>query len=374
MKFRATCPRLRLFASLALLMILASPLFGQEKRPSREDARPRNNRSFVEQLFRSAFNSERPAGRYERRHSSVVSAFREVVADPSKSTVVVISDLEPVALGAIVSPYGHILTKASDLKGKLVCKLTDNRRLEAELVGSNKQHDLALLKIDASGLTPIVWSDQSESPVGSWLATPGLSADPISIGVVSASPRGIASPRPILGVLLAQSDLGARIDEIMPGSGADQAKLQVGDVIMGVNDEEIKTRESLIQRIGQFQAGDTVKLQVRRGEESLKIDATLGPIDDEMSQINRHDFQNHLGGDLSRRRAGFPSVFQHDSILQPNECGGPVVDLNGHAVGVNIARAGRVASYAIPASVAKEVLASLMNAKPVSIQDEAKMH
>jgi serine protease Do len=201
-----------------------------------------------------------------------------------------------------------------------------------------------------------------------------LSADPISIGVVSAAPRGIASPRPILGVLLAQSELGARIDEIMPGSGADLAKLQVGDVIVGVNEEEIKSRESLIDRIGQFQAGDIVKLQVRRGEENLKIDATLGPIDDEMSQINRHDFQNHLGGDLSRRRAGFPSVFQHDSVLQPNECGGPVVDLNGHAVGVNIARAGRVASYAIPASVAKEVLASLLNAKPVSIQDGAKMH
>src|SRR5687768_6091451 len=101
----------------------------------------------------------------------------------------------------------------------------------------------------------------------------------------------------------------------------------------------------------------------------------LGAPDDMDGEIGRHDFQNQLGGELSRRRAGFPSVFQHDSVLQPNECGGPVVDLNGHAVGINIARAGRVASYAIPTSVVKEVLASLMDPKPVSIEEKAnKMH
>lgn len=353
------------FVSAATPALAQSPNEG-----AREQARPRGNLEMAQQWLLNRFRRDRPASRYERRHSSVVSAFREVVANPAKSTVEVLCDHDVVALGTVVAANGYILTKASDLHGDIVCKLHDNRRFDAEVVGVNKRHDLALLKIDADNLTPVVWTDQSETPVGSWLATPGLSEQPVSIGVISAAPRSIAAPRPILGVLLAQSEEGARIDEIMPGSGAEQANLQVGDVIVGCNDEEIKSREALIQRISQFQPGDTVTLMIRRGEESLKIEATLGPMS-EPGEVNRHEFQNQLGGELSRRRAGFPSVFQHDTILQPHECGGPVVNLNGHAVGVNIARAGRVASYAIPASVVKEVLAELMHVKPVSLQDNA---
>jgi serine protease Do len=67
-----------------------------------------------------------------------------------------------------------------------------------------------------------------------------------------------------------------------------------------------------------------------------------------------------LGGPLSRRRAGFPSVLQHDSVLRPRDCGGPIVDLDGNVVGVNIARASRVASYALPVSVVRPVVAEML--------------
>ncbi len=379
MKPRATHLRARWFVLLAAAFLMAAtPTLAPAQRANpnnREQARPRGNFEMAQEWLLNRFRRERPAGKYERGHNSVVSAFREVVADPAKSTVEILCNHEPVALGTVVAANGYILTKASDLDGKIACKLHDDRRFEAELAGVNKQHDLALLKIDVDNLTPVVWTDQSDTPVGSWLATPGLAEEPLSIGVISAAARAIAAPRPILGVLLAQSDLGARIDQVMPGSGAEQAKLQIGDIILGCNEEEIKSREALIRRIGQFQPGDTVKLMVRRGEEQLQVDALLGPMS-ESGEVNRHDFQNQLGGELSRRRAGFPSVFQHDTVLQPNECGGPVVDLNGHAVGVNIARAGRVASYAIPTSIVKDVLAQLMHVKPVSLQESAgqKMH
>ncbi len=373
MKRRPHYLRSGLCAGLAALVLWAAPAQAQNAQGGQPGASsPRGNLGPVSKWLMNRFRGESPAGKYERRHLSVVSAFREVVADPANSTVEVLCDHEPVALGAIVAANGYIITKASDLSGDIVCKLRDNRRYEAERVGLDKKNDLALLKIEADGLTPVVWTDQSEIPVGSWLATPGLEDDPLSIGVLSASARLIAAPRPILGVLLAQDEKGARIDEVMPGSGAEQAHLQVGDIICGVNDEEIKTRESLIQRIGQFESGDSVKLMIRRGEEALKIEALLGPLPEE-GDISRHEFQNQLGSELSRRRAGFPSVFQHDTILRANECGGPIVDLNGHTVGINIARAGRVASYAVPASVVKQALASLMTAKPVTVEPSA-MH
>ena len=59
---------------------------------------------------------------------------------------------------------------------------------------------------------------------------------------------------------------------------------------------------------------------------------------------------------LSRRRSGFPQAFAHDAPLRPNDCGGPVVDLDGRVVGLNIARASRAHSLAIPADVVQRVV------------------
>jgi len=66
-----------------------------------------------------------------------------------------------------------------------------------------------------------------------------------------------------------------------------------------------------------------------------------------------------LGGQLSTRRAGFPIVLQHDTVLAPDQCGGPIVDLDGNVVGINIARAGRVNSYAVPAEVVQKLIAKM---------------
>ena len=61
---------------------------------------------------------------------------------------------------------------------------------------------------------------------------------------------------------------------------------------------------------------------------------------------------------LSGRRSGFPAL-QHDTVLHPDQCGGPLVNLDGKVVGINIARASRVASYAIPADVVVPLIQEL---------------
>jgi serine protease Do len=66
-----------------------------------------------------------------------------------------------------------------------------------------------------------------------------------------------------------------------------------------------------------------------------------------------------MGGPISLRRTNFPNVLQHDTVLQPEQCGGPVVDLDGNVVGINIARAGRVESYAVPAETILALLPRL---------------
>jgi serine protease Do len=60
-------------------------------------------------------------------------------------------------------------------------------------------------------------------------------------------------------------------------------------------------------------------------------------------------------GELSPRRSGFPEVIVHDSVLAPEHCGGPIIDISGRIVGINIARAGRHATYAIPSTSVLEL-------------------
>jgi S1-C subfamily serine protease len=59
------------------------------------------------------------------------------------------------------------------------------------------------------------------------------------------------------------------------------------------------------------------------------------------------------------RRSGFPEVFSHDSGVPHDLCGGPVVDRFGAVLGVNIARASTMETYAIPGDAVQTVIAEL---------------
>ena len=61
---------------------------------------------------------------------------------------------------------------------------------------------------------------------------------------------------------------------------------------------------------------------------------------------------------------GFQRVLQHDTVLEPEDCGGPLVDLEGRVVGVNIARAGRIETLAIPAREVQALIAQMTAAAP----------
>ena len=101
--------------------------------------------------------------------------------------------------------------------------------------------------------------------------------------------------------------------------------------------------------------GATVQLTIQRGQAEMVVAATLShPFGEFLSRIA---VQNQMGGRLSPRRTGFSAVLQHDTVLNPEFCGGSVVNLDGIAVGVNIARAGRTETYAIPADVVLDQIA-----------------
>ena len=297
---------------------------------------------------------------------SLKAAFKEVVFDANESTVRVRTDGKDVAMGTVVSTDGYVLTKPSELTGDVTVVFRDGGgERSAKIVGVAEDHDLAMLKVaGATGLTAIRWADPKKvavPSVGQWVATPGMSDVPSAIGVLSVGRRKIPGRSGLLGVMLADSaDGGAKVMQVVPDSPAEKAGIHVDDVIARVNDKAIDSRETLINTIRAFMPGQEVRLAVKRGERELSFKAKLvggvGP-------GARAEMMNQMGGPLSIRNANFPAVLQHDTVLTPTMCGSPLVTLDGKAIGINIARAGRVESYAVPVDVITPLLADLKSGK-----------
>jgi serine protease Do len=302
----------------------------------------------------------RDAERLKKSSSTVMAVFEPVNQIAAKSTVRIMTGNKQIAMGVVVDPNGFILTKASELTGNPECYLADGRKLASSVYGVHGATDLALLKIDASDLSVVQWSDQPDlPPVGSWVVTPSVKQNPVAVGVLSVLPRRVFSGG-VLGVQLEMdASKPARIVMVFAESPAEKADIQVNDVILEVNRQGVGNRLEVIQALTKFPPGERIEVKLKRGENELVVRPVLGArtIIDEGSR--RSEFQNTMGGQLSRRRTGFEFVFEHDSVLRPEDCGGVIVDLDGRAVGLNIARAGRVSSFALPISVIRPVLEEL---------------
>ena len=57
---------------------------------------------------------------------------------------------------------------------------------------------------------------------------------------------------------------------------------------------------------------------------------------------------NYQSQPISKIRTGFEMVICHDIFLDPSDMGGPLFDIEGNLIGINIAKATRVEFYSIP--------------------------
>jgi serine protease Do len=307
------------------------------------------------------FGHMRFPGEFERGHGTVLDAFRGAVAHPSRSTVRVVCDGTQTAMGVVVRADGWILTKASELTGSQIeCLCGDGSRLPAKKVAERDEFDLALLRVAKHDLPTAKWSKSPVPTVGSWLITTGVDPAPLAIGVVSTPLQPSPSPRPVLGVRMHQADRGVRVNVVLPGTGAARAGIRQGDVIAKINGQSTESPETVTDLIRRLQPGDKVTLSVFRDEESLSLIATLGDMT-RQGGLEQAELMDSLGGPLSRRRAGFPTVIQHDSVIRPRECGGPIVDIDGNVVGVNIARASRVSTLALPVETVRQAVSEMIS-------------
>jgi len=93
--------------------------------------------------------------------------------------------------GVVISEDGYILSNAHVVENatELLVRLHTGREYPARLVGTDPKHDLAVLKIDESGLTPATFVETDTLDVGEWVLAVGSPfgySNTVTAGIVSA--------------------------------------------------------------------------------------------------------------------------------------------------------------------------------------------
>jgi len=139
--------------------------------------------------------------------------------------------------GFFISSDGYIMTNVHvvDRADKITVRLNDKREFTAKLIGADKRTDVALLKIDASGLPMVTQGDPGKLKVGEWVVAIGSPFgfdSSVTAGIVSAKGRSL--PRDNF-VPFIQTDVA-----INPGNSGGPLFNMNGEVV-GIN-SQIYTR------------------------------------------------------------------------------------------------------------------------------------
>ncbi len=278
-------------------------------------------------------------------------------------------EIQSLGSGFIISKDGYIMTNYHVIEGadEVIVRLNNRKTYEAQVVGSDKASDIALIKVDAQDLPTVKIGKSSELKIGEWvlaIGSPFGFESTVTAGIVSAKRRALPSEnyvpyiqtdvainpgnsggplfnldgevvginsqifsrsggfmglsfavpielamnvsdqlrtsghvsRGYLGVLIQDVDhnlaesfglsqpKGALVAKILPGSPAEKAGLQVGDVILKYNDQELRESSQLPPVVGSTRAGTHARLTVLRQGKHRQVDVTIGELSDEDGQ------------------------------------------------------------------------------------------
>jgi serine protease Do len=145
-----------------------------------------------------------------------------------------------VGSGFILSADGLIMTNAHVVEGadELIVTLTDKREFKAKVVGADKRTDVALVKIEASGLNAVKIGDVGRLRVGEWvmaIGSPFGLENTVTAGIVSAKKRDTGDFLPFI-----QTDVA-----INPGNS--------GGPLINMRGEVVGINSQIYSRSGGFQ-------------------------------------------------------------------------------------------------------------------------
>ena len=145
-----------------------------------------------------------------------------------------------VGSGFILSTDGLVMTNAHVVEGaeEVIVTLTDKREFKAKIIGSDKRTDVAVVKIDATGLPAVKIGDMSRLRVGEWvmaIGSPFGLENTVTAGIVSAKQRDTGDYLPFI-----QTDVA-----INPGNS--------GGPLINMRGEVVGINSQIYSRSGGFQ-------------------------------------------------------------------------------------------------------------------------
>jgi serine protease Do len=336
-------------------------------------------------------SAPKPGIRAVRARSPLPAAFspaldiEDRVLQVQRNVIRIMDGPHEAAAGLIVDENGWAITKASLVgsRKQWSCRLFFTRNgktiVKGRVVATSAEFDLALVKLDVRDWQVPHWADRRPT-VGTFVSTVlGRTAGPLQFAILGAEARPEpARPNdiPQVPVNVKSNAAGAPAVEEPSRQSAEfdayRELFEAGDVITHLNGIPTPTHAEfgrVMDRLvyapgangagvdyavpapGSF-VGDWVSVGIRRGT----VDTTVRI--PRIHSINEGGLNWH-SNPLSLRRESFPTVFAHDFSLRPEQCGGPVVDLSGNVVGLNIARADATRTLAIPADVLRAVIKAL---------------
>jgi S1-C subfamily serine protease len=294
-------------------------------------------------------------------------ALVEPLEDKLDETTVLIASQQatrPMSVyGTRISDNGLIVSKSSQVgDDDISVKLRTGELLPTIVIARDEAMDLVLLKCDGLTDSNFVSLDDASTQsldLGRILLSPN-SRGPGCVSVIGSNVFGSTSPtaippKVIVGIRWNTKLKPVRILSVMPKSPAAKAGVKAKDILLkigvptddGFEDRPIKSAADAQKIFQSLKPNDRITFTLNRSGAETVTMIKVAPRPN--IQVRRHAADFLVGG-KSQRRTGFKSIFTHDATLQQKECGGPVFDIDGNFVAINIARHSRAQFYAVPAA------------------------
>ncbi len=150
--------------------------------------------------------------------------------------------LQGTGSGVIISPDGYIVTNNHVIQkaSKLQVTLNNNENYMAEVIGSDPQSDIALLKIDAEDLDYLPFGNSNNARIGEWVLAVGNPfnlTSTVTAGIISAKSRDLGMDSNVSSFI--QTDAA-----INPGNS--------GGALVNVNGELIGINTAITSQTGSY--------------------------------------------------------------------------------------------------------------------------
>ena len=305
-------------------------------------------------------------------------AIEPALRDAAASTVRVWSGSRRLAYGTVVGEGTEVISKWSEIVGReqgLRIEAAGRALREVVIARVYPEEDLAVLAIQGEPLPAAQWSERPLE-LGDFLIAPQPDGRPAAFGVVSVLERNLRETDQAFLGLIGDPQFGGpgvRVADVQAGSGAAQAGLRPGDIVMKVEDREVSGIWELRNALTGRQPGDVVRLLTARDGGEQELSATLGNRDARLQQFPGARLRQmaRMGGAISRVGESFGNAVQTDMRPQPNQIGGPVADLAGRLVGITLARTDRTRSFVMPAAALQRLLAG-EGQEPVAVMAQMR--